>query len=41
LHWDYEWNTDGGTAYWYSETKKTGWAHYWHYDADGKPAIWA
>jgi hypothetical protein len=34
--WDSGWNTDGGTAYWYSETKKTG---CWHY-VNNVPTLW-
>ncbi|OPZ35883.1 MAG: hypothetical protein BWY98_00604 [Tenericutes bacterium ADurb.BinA155] len=34
--WDYHWNDYGGTAYWYSETSKTG---CWHY-VNGVPTLW-
>ncbi len=34
-----EWNTDGGTAYWYSETSNTDGSH-WHY-VDGVPTVCA
>ena len=34
--WNSDWNSNGGTAYWYSETEKTG---YWHY-VNGVPTLW-
>lgn len=37
--WGSEWNTNGGTAFWYRDAKPTESGNWWHY-VDGKPSVW-
>ena len=37
---DYNWNLTNATRYYYSEEAPTEEGNYWHYDADGKVAVW-